>query len=180
MDDSDKTSLPERKQIRLQKYAYARCGAYFITICTYNRVHLWGEIVGATLRGRPHEPHKMVEKWLFKLEEKFENVTMDEYMIMPDHVHLILFLSGDHMGSPLPKIMEWFKTMTTNEYIQNVKNGKYPSFEKHIWQRSCFDHVIRNDEDLLEIRQYIQENPLRWEINRSEDSWHDADDAAIF
>lgn len=104
----------------------------------------------------------MIRKWLFKLEERFEGYSIDYYVVMPNHVHFVIFHSGDHAGSPLPRVIDWFKTMTTNEYIKGVKQGLYPPFEKHIWQRNYYEHVIRNEQDLYEVRRYIEENPLKW------------------
>lgn len=162
--------LPKRKPIRLKKYDYSRNGAYFITICTKNRSHIFGEIVGATLCGRPNRPDKMVEKWLFELENKFKNIEIDNYIIMPDHIHFILFnhgvtntVTGDHLGSPLPEIIDWFKTMTTNEYIRGVRKNLFPPFDKHLWQRSYHDHIIRNQKEYRTISKYIYENPAKWE-----------------
>ena len=98
---------PQRKNIRLKGYDYSKAGYYFITICTQNKVHYFGEIVGATLRGRPNNPHIIIEKWLLELEKKYDNVTVESYVIMPNHIHLVLkiidILSGDHIGSPLPE-----------------------------------------------------------------------------
>jgi len=113
--------MPERKQTRLKDYDYSQNGYYFITICTHNRQNLFGEIVGATLCGRPNNPDKMIEKWLLELENKFDGVKICEYIIMPNHLHFIISKTGDHAGSPLRDIVGWFKTMTTNEYIENVK-----------------------------------------------------------
>ncbi|MBQ7838171.1 MAG: transposase [Clostridia bacterium] len=161
--------LPKRKQIRLKDYDYTQNNAYFITVCTHKKARLFGDIVGATLCGRPNNPDKMIEKWILEMENKYPGLKIDKYVIMPDHVHFILFnhgitneKTGDHTGSPLPQIMGWFKTMTTNEYIRGVKNGLYQPFDKHLWHRSYYDHAIRCDRDYEEIWQYIDENPLRW------------------
>lgn len=97
--------LPKRKQIRLKNYDYSQNGYYFITICTHNRQKLFGEIVGATLCGRPNNPDKMIEKWLLELENKFYAVNICEYIIMPDHIHFIISITGDHAGSPLRDIV---------------------------------------------------------------------------
>lgn len=163
--------LPQRKHPRLKDYDYSQNGYYFVTICTYNRERIFGEIVGATLRGRPNRPDKIIEKYLFELENKYQNVKLDYYVIMPDHIHMILFISGDHAGSPLPQIIDWFKTMTTNEYIKGVKTGLYPPFQKHIWQRSFYEHVIRNENDLYETRKYIENNPLKWEMTKRKEDY---------
>ena len=163
----EKTQIPKRKQIRAKGYDYATQGAYFVTICTHNRQPLFGEIVweeavGATLCGRPNRPDQMLEKWLFETENKFPGVKIDEYIIMPDHIHAIFALTGDHAGSPLQDIVDWYKTMTTNEYIRCVKKGLYEPYRDGFWQRSYFDHIIRNQNDLYETRKYINNNPLSW------------------
>ena len=162
--------LPERKQLRLKNFDYSENNAFFITICTYNRNRLFGKVekttVGATLCGRPNNPHKMVEKRLFEIPNKFSNTKIDYYVIMPDHIHFILFIEGDHTGSPLQDIIGWFKTMTTNDYIKGVKNKLYEPFNKHFWQRNYFEHVIRNENDLFECRKYIEQNLLKWIIDK--------------
>ncbi|MGB9853103.1 MAG: transposase, partial [Candidatus Kapaibacteriota bacterium] len=65
-------------------------------------------------------------------------------------------------GSPLHKIVQWFKTMTTNEYIRNVKNNGWEPFDKKLWQRNYYEHIIRNEKELNKIREYIINNPLNW------------------
>lgn len=160
--------LHKRKQIRLKNYDYSQNGYYFITICTHNRQNLFGEIVGATLCGRPNNPDKMIEKWLLELENKFNGVKICEYVIMPDHIHFVVSKTGDHTGSPLRDIVGWFKTMTTNEYIANVKNNIFFQFDKKIWQRNYYEHIIRNENDYIQIVEYISNNPLKFELERSE------------
>ena len=81
---------------------------------------------------------------------------------MPDHLHFVLIKTGAHIGAPLQQIIKWFKTQTTNEYIKGVKNGLYEPFDKHLWQRGYYEHIIRNQQDLGEIRHYIENNPAKW------------------
>ena len=69
---------------------------------------------------------------------------------------------GEHIGSPLPAIVQWFKTMTTNEYIRAVKQCGWPSFPGKLWQRNYYDRIIRDEDELNRIREYIIYNPLRW------------------
>ena len=154
--------LPKRKNMRLRRYDYSTNGAYFITICTENKRHLFGEMVGAVLCGRPNSPNVMLEKWLSEVPNKYKNVQMDKYVVMPNHIHAIVLLSGGHTGPPLPEIVGWFKTMTTNEYIKGVKDGVYEPFEKRIWQRGYYDHIIRSEDEYLRVWQYIDENPAKW------------------
>ncbi len=108
-------ALPKRKSIRLKDYDYSQNGAYFVTICTQNRECLFGEIVGANLCVRPNDPHIIIEKHIIELENKYKH-----------------------------EMIQWFKTQTTNEYIRGVKNNMFPPFDKHIWQRGYYEHIIRN------------------------------------
>lgn len=158
--------LPKRKQIRLREYDYSSAGAYFVTVCVEGRHHLFGEItkddVGAHLCVRPNRPDLLITKWLLEIQNKYTGVFVDCYNVMPDHVHFVLVITGEHTGSPLPEMVQWFKTQTTNEYIRGVKKGLYQPFTKKLWQRNYFEHIIRNRDDLLETRRYIEANPLRW------------------
>lgn len=172
--------LPYRKSIRLKNYDYSSNGYYFVTICTQNREKLFGEIVGATLCGRPNNPDKLIVKWLLELENKFKGVKIDEYIVMPNHIHFIIKRTGDHIGltgdhtgstgdhtgSPLRDIIGWFKTMTTNEYIAGVKDGSFMPFKGRLWQRNYYEHIIRNYDDYINIADYIQNNHLKWEEDK--------------
>ena len=175
------TKLPYRKSIRLKNYDYSSNGYYFVTICTQNREKLFGEIVGATLCGRPNNPDKLIVKWLLELENKFKGVKIDEYIVMPNHIHFIIKRTGDHTGSTgdhtgstgdhtgsplLRDIIGWFKTMTTNEYIAGVKDGRFMPFKGRLWQRNYYEHIIRNYDDYINIADYIQNNPLKWEEDK--------------
>lgn len=165
-----------RRSIRLKDYDYSQDGYYFVNICTHNRgIYFQDENV-----------IKMIEKWWHILPNKFSNVEIDEFIVMPDHVHGIVVIVnppvgadtrvrpnlkcdehiaderivGKHIGLPLQEIIQWFKTMTTNEYIRNVKNLKWKSFDGKLWQRNYYEHIIRNEKSLHRIRQYIKNNPL--------------------
>ncbi len=164
--------MQNRKQLRLEHYDYTQNNAYFITICTYHRQNLFCAAnksdVGAHLCVRPCEANMLLEYWLDQLSNKFPTVVIDEYSIMPDHLHFILFnIAHDETDShyPLPEIVKWFKTQTTNDYISNVKKGTLSPFDQRIWQRGYYEHIIRNDRDLFETRQYIRDNPLKLQYN---------------
>lgn len=166
-------NLPYRKSIRLKNYDYSSNGYYFVTICTQNREKLFGEIVGATLRGRPNNPDKIIVKWLLESENKFKDIKIDEYIVMPNHIHFIIKRTGDHtgstgdhIGSPLRDIIGWFKTMSTNEYIAGVKDGRFMPFKGRLWQRNYYEHIIRNYDDYINIAEYIQNNPLKWKEDK--------------
>lgn len=168
------TSDPGKKRVhpRLKNYDYSLPGAYFITICTNKRRKLFGEIcVGRDLCVPPSPARVIAEKWIRQIERKFPTCKVDHAAVMPNHVHLLLTLEpkAGHTGPALrdgtitvPGIIQWYKTMTANDYIRAVKDGLLPPFETTIWQRSFYDHVIRGEEDYLRIWRYIDENPARW------------------
>jgi REP element-mobilizing transposase RayT len=122
----------------------------------------------------------MVAKYWRKLPLKFHLVGLDEFIIMPNHIHGIInvgadprvcpdnhqYQKGEHMGSPLQtklgRIIQWFKTMTTNEYLREVRNSDWPQFPGRLWQRNYYEHIIRNSVELENIRRYIRINPNSW------------------
>lgn len=107
------------------------------------------------------------------VEEKLRNIsnengfTIDKYIVMPDHIHAILFIvhNGTTQGSfpTLSEMVQRFKTITTKLYIDGVKNNEYPPFDKKIWQKSFNDRIIRNEKGYQEVWQYIDENPQKQE-----------------
>jgi len=129
--------IHHRKSIRLKGYDYSRSGLYFITICTQNREYLFGEIaVGADLRVCPN------------------NATTGETT------------TGEHVGSPLHCVVQWFKTMTTNEYIRGVKNNGWQRFDGKLWQRNYWEHIIRDENECRRIAEYIINNPKKWAFDK--------------
>ncbi len=158
-----------RKSTRLHGFDYAQSRAYFVTLCTQNRLCLFGEIESSEMR--PNDSGTMVLNWCEKLRVKFPNIELDAYVLMPNHLHALIVLfgvetpKGAHAGAPLQDaslddIMQWFKTMTTNAYIRGVKEQGWQPFPGKLWQRSCHDHIIRNEDDLNTHRQYILQTPL--------------------
>jgi REP-associated tyrosine transposase len=169
----EQVERPWRKIIRLDGYDYSRVGAYFVTICTQSKVRLFGDVVDGTMQ--LNDAGRMLEKWWVKLGDRFDNVVIDEYVVMPNHLHGVIILTdvgssqtGAHAGAPLQGVLQWFKTMTTNEYIRGVKQNVWEPFPGKLWQRSYYDHIIRNDEKLNRARKYIMGNPIRW----SEDEYN--------
>jgi len=163
-----------RRSIRLQGYDYAQNGAYFVTICVQHRECLFGEIVDDELR--LNDAGRMVKRWWVELGNKFPSVEMDEFVVMPNHFHGIIVIVGadlrvrpdsaDLCVRPIPEIIQWFKTMTTNEYIRGVKQYGWALFPGQLWQRNYYERVIRNEEELRRVRQYITDNPAQWAHDR--------------
>lgn len=164
-----------RRSIRLKGYDYSQPGTYFVTICTRKRMCLFGDISNGEMVLNP--AGKMVEKWWLELENKFPTVKPDACITMPNHFHGIIVIvgadlrvcpnysdvkTGAHTGAPLPKILQWFKTMTTNEYLHGVKHQDWLPFTGKLWQRDYYEHIVRNDRELHAIREYIQNNSKNW------------------
>ena len=171
----------------------------------------------------PDPVREMVQRWWDKLPEKFSNIETDAFVIMPNHIHGIIIITGGIVGvdprvnpddphgieqshevdptgdgqsreigqshgiaptddgqsreigqshgiaptgSSLSTIVQWFKTMTTNEYIRGVKQLGWTPFPGKLWQRNYWEHIVRNDDDLTRIQNYIQNNPRRWAEDR--------------
>lgn len=173
-------NIHHRRTIRLQTYDYSNEGLYFVTICTHNRQPLFGQIVNDEME--LNDAGRMVEKWYKECENHFNDIKCLEMIIMPNHFHCIWYnvgadrcvcpktctntpinmYPGEHTGSPLHRIVQWFKTMTTNEYIRGVKFCQWLPFNKRLWQRNYYEHIIRTQHSYEEIVTYILENPKRW------------------
>ncbi len=151
--------MPKRKPIRLKGYDYSTPGAYFVTICVKDRKQLLSKIVGDDANIVPQNNLSQIgiicDKYINNINIKYENVTIDKYVIMPNHIHLIIFLHGTMKASSPTKnietIIRSFKTMVTKEIGYSV------------WQRSYHDHIIRGERDHQKIWEYIDTNVIRWE-----------------
>lgn len=151
-------NLPKRKSPRLESYDYSSEGAYFITICTQSKEHLLGQVVGEGLA--PPEIRltgfgKVAQEQIHQIENRFSSVSVDKYVIMPNHTHLILRLQGKAGGaSPSPTVFEVigaYKSLTT----RICKSGS-------LFQRSFHDHIIRCESEYWKIWEYIDTNPAKW------------------
>jgi REP element-mobilizing transposase RayT len=149
--------------MRLAGYDYALEGGYFVTLCARKRLCLFGEVDGGLLR--PNEAGRMLTDWWGELPGRFAGVALDEFVVMPNHLHGVVLIvearAGDERVS-LPRVMQWFKTMTTNAYIRGVKQSGWPAFPGKLWQRGYYDHIIRDEKDMARIREYIAGNPANW------------------
>ena len=151
-----------RRSIRLQNYDYSSEGAYFVTMCTKNRECLFGEIVNGEMV--LSEYGKIVEQCWFNLPNHYDNIELDAYVIMPDHFHGIIFIRAIHelpqqqrRKMLLPKIIGRFK-MNSAKQINQIRNTPGVS----VWQRDYFEHIIRDVKSLENIRNYIVQNPSKW------------------
>ncbi len=156
--------LLKRKNIRLNGYDYSQKGYYFITICTQNRECLLSNITPCrgehcssdssiisnslilTLEG------KIVDKYINEIPKIYKNILVDEYIIMPNHIHFILVIEQQTMIT-ISKIVQQFKGKVSKEL-------KFP-----IWQKLFYEHIIRNEEEYWYIKEYIKKNPDNWELD---------------
>lgn len=201
-----------RRSIRLRGYDYTQAGAYFVTICTFNRLCLFGEIVGGVME--PSALGQVVEAEWLQTARVRPNVALDAFVVMPNHVHGIVLIEegigpatqqvaptrGDGVGEPatqrvaptgrvvqgdappemgrrddwrrsmagqggrtlisgsLGAIVGQFKAAVTKRYT-----AQYGALDTLIWQRNYYDRVIRSEHELSQIREYIANNPARWE-----------------
>ena len=164
----------DRKKTRLAGYDYAQDGHYFITICSKNREEFFGKIVNG--RMALNELGMIVEnQWLW-LAGQYDYVRLDEYVIMPNHVHGILVIDncwpvGTGRDLSLPSVG---KTKSVSELIGAFKTTSSKlihlnGLEYFFWQRSFYDHIIRNESALNNIREYIANNPLNWALEKDRD-----------
>lgn len=153
--------LPSRKRNRLKHYDYSSCGAYFITICTSDRRNYFWNGVGATI-GRPQDVDlsqygKLVDEAINNIPSIYPALKLDHYVIMPDHIHLLLIIRADEYGRPMV-------APTISRVVQQLKGYITKRIGHSIWQKLFFDHVIRNRQDYEEHVKYICDNPVKWVI----------------
>lgn len=152
--------LPKRKNIRLHNYNYSSNGAYFITICTKNKENLLWKNVGANCV-RPLEQLPLskigivIENEIYKLNTVYENIKVDKYQIMPNHIHLIIFIYEDSNGRTQ-------FAPTISRIIKQFKGSITKQIGFSIWQKSFYDRIIRNEKEYQSVWNYINNNPLKY------------------
>ena len=171
--------LPNRKPNRIEEYDYSQSGAYFVTICTQDRKRILSAIVGDGFPV-PKFSGEIAEQFIQKIPEKYPNITVDKYVIMPDHIHLLFRFDSVGDGFPVPcgdgivtkcgrrnasptvgAVVGWYKYQVTKQVnlLSDTPGQK-------LFQRSYYDHVIRNQQDYNEIWEYIENNPRKWVITK--------------
>jgi putative transposase len=177
--------LPNRKSIRLKEYDYARAGAYFVTICSWNKQCVFGTVEEDTVQ--LNELGRVVESCWQEIPEHFAKVELDEFIIMPNHIHGIIILNdqedytcrdtihrvressgesktesfGNPTASSIPTIIRTFKAAVTRE---SRRLRLFTS--ERLWQGGYFERIIRNENAMMKAREYIVNNPLEWHFDR--------------
>ena len=165
--------LPNREPNRLPDYDYSQDGAYFVTVCTQVRKQILSKIsVGTPLPGCPQMPRlellhhgKIAEKVIHQLNDFYDYLSVDKYVIMPDHIHFLITLHNEngHPGRGVPtRINE--RSSEIARFVGTFKRFCNKQYGSNIWQSRYYDHVIRNQQDYNEIWEYIENNPRKWLI----------------
>ena len=157
--------LPKRKNVRLHGFDYNTPGYYFVTICTKDRKKLLSEIVGT---GLPDGPQIQLTNYghiaadrLEHMAEFYPDIKLEKYVVMPNHVHLLLHIMGTIPDEGNEKIVN----SKISKFIGTFKRFCNREWDGNLWQSRSYDHIIRGERDYQKIWQYIEENPLRWELD---------------
>ncbi len=160
--------MQNRKPNRLKYFDYSQAGWYFVTICTKDHKHFFGNIFKEKIV--LNEIGKIANECWEEIPKHFPNVELEEFVVMPNHIHGIIIINsvGDaNFASPtdrtkmgLCKLIQQFKRAVS---IQLTHKLNIYDFK---WQRSFYDRIIRNETELYNIRKYIQQNPLKWSLKK--------------
>ena len=193
--------IHHRRSLRLQNYDYAQAGAYFVTVCTQDRVCLFGEVIDGVMV--LNDAGKLVQHAWTDIPTHAPDADVDAFIVMPNHIHGIIILTNtapvgaglvpapDAPAKIVPThhapvrnaattdrattrvaptglggVVGAFKSRVTVEYIRGVKDHDLPPFSGRVWQRNYYEHIIRNEDSLNRIRDYIINNPLQWALDR--------------
>ena len=160
--------MKNRKPNRLREYDYSASGWYFVTICTKNHIPYFGEVENGKMKLNRYG--EIVRNYWKEIGNLHSDIQLDYFIVMPNHIHGIIIINsvGDaNFASPtndrtkmkLSKIIQQFKRAVTIDFRKNGNSN----FK---WQRSFYDRIIRNEDELFKIRKYIRGNPLLWEIDK--------------
>lgn len=160
------TGLYKRKSSRLKGYDYSAPNAYFITICTMDRRNLFWKMeddVGAA-SGRPNNARltdcgKIVKQRIEEIPQHYPMISVDHYVIMPNHVHLLLQIHAEEFGRPVA-------APTISVVVNKLKGAVSRQVGFTVWQKGFYDHVVRAEQDYREIWHYIENNPYKWKEDR--------------
>ena len=159
--------MHHRRSIRLKWYDYSQKGAYFVTVCTHD--------------GRPYfeeypELRQIVTQRLQEIPDRFSGITLDESVIMPNHVHIIIIVgatlavapnnrAGARPAPTIGDIIGTFKSLCIQDWLKHIKQNNIDAVGK-FWQHNYYEHIIRDEQELNKIREYIINNPLKWSLDR--------------
>lgn len=149
-----------RKRIRIENYDYSTAGTYFVTICTANREKTLWNAVGADIIRLDSLPlsdtGRLVEEGILQLSTHYENAAVDKFSIMPDHVHMLITIRADNRRI--------ISAPTLSTIVGSMKRWVSRQAGRPVWQKSFYEHSVRNQQDYDEIWTYIENNPLKYSL----------------
>ena len=152
-----------RKNTRLPDYDYNSAGAYFITVCTENRRCILSRIVGTGVLDGPNVElthyGKIAAESLNRMNDFYDNLSVESYVIMPNHIHILLYVKEGPSGTLVPTA----QNSVVSRFISTFKRFCNKEYGRNIWQSRSYDHIIRNQQDFDKHLQYIYENPFAWQ-----------------
>ncbi len=139
----------------MEQFDYSSPRLYFITICAAEHKHLFGSIISTTENGfmQLNTCGELLKNHIERLKGRYQNVAVTNYVIMPNHVHMILDIDNNNR-IPVTQIIGLFKLGFSKEIGFSA------------WQRSFYDHIIRNEAEYKRINDYIDNNPAKWTIDK--------------
>ena len=161
--------LPKRKPTRIKGYDYSTPGAYFVTICTQNRKEILSKIlVGDGVLDVPKniltKYGEVANKHLINMSDFYDNIKIDKYVIMPDHIHLLISILGTNDTSGSSRTPNPTNSLIA-QFVSTFKRFCNKEYGENIWQRLSNDHIIRNEKEYLKIWEYIDTNPYKLELD---------------
>jgi len=150
----------DRSHPRLKDWDYSQAGAYFVTVCSKDKAHIFSHVtVGRVAPGAPCTEltaiGRVIEKHILSCNEVYKNIFIDKYVIMPNHIHILLRI-GAESGAPGATRPTVIQVITAIKRLSNKETGQI------LWQTSFYDHIIRDENDYLTRWNYIDTNPARW------------------
>ena len=146
-----KDNFPIRKKLRLEYYDYSKQGLYFITICIKNRRKILGKINNNQIE--LSKEGIVVQNYIEYIVKKYRNIKIDEYIVMPNHIHMIISMDNKNYAN-LSRIIKQYKGSVTKQIGHSI------------WQKSYYEHIIRYEKEYYNIKEYIQNNIVNWKHDK--------------
>ena len=150
----------KRKRNRLPGYDYSQNGMYFLTVCTENKKCILSKIVGVGVLDDPEirltKYGEIAQNCIKEMNNTYENIKVEKNVIMPNHIHFLISVVQGSSGTPTPT------NASIPSFVSTFKRFCNRKYTKNIWQRSYYDHIIRDEDDYLKIWNYIDNNPAKW------------------
>lgn len=162
-------------RLRLRGRDYSDPGTYFVTICVADRACRFGRVAEDMII--PNDAGEMIIRRWLEIPDRFPDVRLDAFCLMPNHFHGLMIAGRDadqpaHGNGPsLIQVVQWFKSISTVDYIREIKERGWEPFSRHLWQVGYHDHIVRGERDLARIRTYFENNPSNW---RQDTFWEES------